>query len=96
MLPLLDTLAQVGEVSGQDLALLTDRVLKQQGLPQRYGSQFDFEDGAAILYPIRDSAGVDARRAAMGLMPLALYAGFLRQMYHATARPNGHAGSRGQ
>jgi hypothetical protein len=83
MLPVLDTLARVGEVSGQDLALVTDRVLKRQGLPQRYGSQFDFKDGAAILYPVEDSAGVDARRAALGLMPLALYAQFLRQMYRA-------------
>lgn len=83
MLPVLDTLARVGEVSGQDISLLTDRVLKGQGLPQRYGSQFDFKDGAAVLYPIEDSAGVDARRADMGLMPLALYAHFLRQVYHA-------------
>jgi len=87
MLPVLDTLARVGEVSGPDLALLTDRVLDHQGLPQRYGSQFTFKGGAAVPDPIEDSAGVDARRAAMGLMPLALYATLLRQMYHAAPGP---------
>lgn len=93
MLPVLDTLARVGEVSGQDISLLTDRVLKGQGLPQRYGSQFDFKDGAAVLYPIEDSAGVDARRAAMGLMPLAPYAQFLRRMYHtAPEKPSAKSG----
>ena len=93
MLPVLDTLARAGEVSGADLALLTDRVLDHQGLPQRYGSQFDFKDGAAILYPVEDSAGVDARRAAVGLMPLALYAHLLRQMYHAASeKPSAKSG----
>lgn len=95
MLPRLDTLARVGEVSGPDVALLTDRVLDHQGLPQRYGSQFNFKDGAAVPDPIEDSANVDARRAAMGLMPLALYARMLRQMYHASAEPKAGRGTGG-
>lgn len=87
MLPVLDTLAQAGEVSAPDVALLTDRVLMHEGLPQRYGSQFDLKNGTWVLYPVADSADVDARRAAMGLMPLALYEKFLRQMYRATPEP---------
>jgi Family of unknown function (DUF6624) len=87
MLPILDSLARVGEASGQDVALLTDRVLKGQGKPQRYGSQFDIKDGQLILWPITDSASVDARRAALGLMPLAEYMKFLESMYHARVRP---------
>lgn len=82
MLPVLDTLAMVGELSGQYVALLTDRVLKRRGLPQRYGSQFDLSGGTFSLYPIEDSANVDARRATLGLMPLAAYVDFVKQMYH--------------
>lgn len=93
MLPVLDTLARVGEVSAPDVALVTDRVLVHQGLPQRYGSQFTFKDGAAVPDPIEDSAGVDARRAAMGLMPLPLYARMLRQLYHASAPPKAASGT---
>lgn len=94
MLPLLDTLARVGEVSGQNIALLTDRVLKYRGLPQRYGTQVDFKNGTAVLYPIEDSTEVGARRAALGLMPLALYVRFVRRMYHAAPepKPSGTAG----
>jgi Family of unknown function (DUF6624) len=87
MLPNLDSLARVGEASGQDVALLTDRVLKRQGTPQRYGSQFDVNGGQLVLWPIADSAGVDGRRAALGLMPLAEYMKFLESMYHARVRP---------
>lgn len=86
MLPTLDTMARVGEAAGQDLALLTDRVLKGEGQPQRYGSQFDVKGGRFVLWPIADSATVDARRAALGLMPLADYEQALAAMYHASVK----------
>ncbi len=82
MLPKLDTLAGVGELDGQDLAMLTDRVLKRQGLPQRYGTQFDMTDSGLVLYPIEDSAGVAARRDSVGLMPLPEYERMLGSFYH--------------
>ena len=63
-----------GELDGRSLALLTDRVLVGQGHPQRYGSQFQATLGTGMaLYPIDDAGAVDARRAAMGLPPLAEY-----------------------
>lgn len=86
MAPRLDTLARAGEASGQEVALLTDRVLKAEGQPQRYGTQFDIKDGQLVLYPIADPAGVDARRAELGLMPLATYRQMLERMYVAPAR----------
>lgn len=86
MLPLLDSLARVGEMNGQNAALLTDRVLEGEGLPQRYGSQFNMKDGHLVLYPIADSAGVAERRAALGLIPLAEYEKLLAAMYHTSVK----------
>lgn len=82
LLPVLDTLARAGELSSQDVALLTDRTLKRQGLPQRYGTQFGVKDGRLVRYEIEDSARVDARRAAMGLPPMAVYEKVVRQQLH--------------
>jgi len=42
------------------------------GLPQRYGTQFDWDArGEMNPLPIEDPEGVDARRRAVGLPPLA-------------------------
>lgn len=62
-----------GGVTGHDFALLTDRVLVNQGKPQRYGSQLVAKDGVWVPKPLEDAAHVDARRAAVGQMPLADY-----------------------
>ncbi|MFL5507672.1 MAG: DUF6624 domain-containing protein [Gemmatimonadales bacterium] len=81
MLPLLDRAHAVGEVDGGPVALLTDRVAKAQGRPQRYGSQATIRDGRVFIDPIEDSAHVDERRARMGLMPLADYVRILDSVY---------------
>lgn len=63
-----------GEVSPTDLAMLEDRVRVSDGLPQRYGTQLSFQgDGPAHFDPIEDVAHLDARRAAAGLPPIAVY-----------------------
>ena len=54
-------------------ALLTDRVLLRQGKSQRYGSQFQMGKNGLEPSPIEDETNVDARRAQMGMMPLADY-----------------------
>ena len=81
-LPLLTAAFKGGEVSGQDLALLTDRVLVREGKPQLYGSQAKLVGGRLILDPIEDQANVDKRRASLGLPPLSEYLEFLKQLYH--------------
>jgi hypothetical protein len=63
-----------GDASGSELALLTDRVRKATGEPQLYGSQIHVTPGSPpTLWPVEDEANVDARRAEMGLPPLAEY-----------------------
>jgi hypothetical protein len=52
-------------------ALLTDRIAVSEGRLQTYGTQIDWdEQGQLSPSPIGDPAGVDARRAAVGLLPL--------------------------
>lgn len=81
MLPTLERLAARGELPPPDLALLTDRVLVHRGEPQRYGSQFDLVDGRLVPARVADPAGLDARRAAVGLPPMAEYARMLGELY---------------
>ena len=61
------------EVSQQDLALLTDRVLLAEGKPQIYGSQFVVRDGKWVPLNLEDEENVDARRAEVGLPPMHEY-----------------------
>lgn len=61
------------EVSKQEIAYLTDRIRMNAGQPQVYGSQYipDPNDpNRWIPYFLDDPAGVDARRATMGLPTL--------------------------
>ncbi len=90
MLPLVEAAYRRGDLAGQDLALLTDRVLVGDHRPQRYGTQAlpvtQWVSHEPALYAIEDSAGVDARRAQLGMQPLAEYLQLLKRMYFP-ARP---------
>lgn len=83
----LKTLAARGKDMGikkSDYAMLTDRVLRAQGKPQRYGTQFmpdPTHPGQMKMDPVEDPAGLDQRRAAMELPPIEDYACVLRVMY---------------
>lgn len=72
-LDLLRPAVAAGEADGQDLAYLTDRVLVGEGKPQVYGTQLKTVDGKLVPSEIGDAAGVDERRKAVGLGPLAEY-----------------------
>ena len=81
MLPVLERLTDSGEVKRSELALFTDRVLMHRGQPQRYGSQFNFVDGRMVAHRIEDLAQLDARRAEVGLPPMAEYVRVLSEAY---------------
>ena len=87
VLPLLERAYAAGEAEGQQVALLTDRLAVARGVPQVYGSQADVTGGRVVLKPIGDSASVDARRARIGLSPLAEYVRLLDSLYSRRARP---------
>lgn len=75
------------EADPADFALLKDRVLLHQGKPQLYGTQFGTDpDGTMFLDTTQDLDGLDARRQAMGLPPIADYKKTLSKLYHAKVR----------
>jgi hypothetical protein len=70
-LSLLEGAVAAGEAFPFMVAFLTDRVLIDQSLPQRYGTQHvGGPDGTLIPWTIAEPDQVDARRAAVGLEPL--------------------------
>ncbi len=87
MLRELVTAFEHGEADGQSVALLTDRVAVHRGQPQVYGTQADMRDGRMVFEPIADSAGLDSRRARMGMMPIGEYVRLLDSMYLARPTP---------
>ncbi len=74
-LPMLEVAAENGDLGWQTVALITDRDLMDDGLPQRYGSQVvrNPVSGEWTLYELDDPQGVDARRRSVGLDSLAHY-----------------------
>lgn len=75
-----------GEVSPEDVAFLTDRLLVADGKKQRYGTQFAQVGRQFVPLPIADEANVDARRKAAGLPPLAEYAKQVTELYGPPAQ----------
>jgi hypothetical protein len=61
-----------GDAPAWQMAMLTDRVRMGRGQPQVYGSiHVGDADGRLVPYVTEDPEGVEARRAAVGLPPLA-------------------------
>jgi len=75
-----------GDMDAVAVAMLEDRIRDFEGRGQVYGTQFDWDDEGHISpKPIADEANVDARRAAVGLPPLAEAVARMRQDVGATA-----------
>ena len=87
-LPVMQEAVKKGKAAPDQLALLEDRVLCTQGKPQIYGSQVRSNaKGKYEFYPIKDEAGVDQRRASVGLDPLENYARGFGIDYHLPKAP---------
>jgi hypothetical protein len=74
-LPVLKEAVRRGEANQDYAALLEDRILMREGKKQSYGSQLHSNEVTKQLelWPIEDEENVDARRASVGLEPLAEY-----------------------
>ena len=74
-LPLIKEAVAQKEARQSDLAMLEDRILTREGKKQTYGTQLRLNQTTQRmeLYPIEDEENVDARRATVGLEPLAQY-----------------------
>ena len=79
--------APPGDVDPAQVAMLEDRVRVLSGLPQRYGTQFDWDDDG-VMGPrtIEDPDGVEERRRAVGLPPLVEK---IRELREGVARAEG-------
>lgn len=82
LLPKLEVLAREGKIDGSALALVVDKELVAAGKLQRYGTQFKFVDGQAMMYAVEDPAGLEKRREEVLLMPMDAYKQKLGEMYH--------------
>ena len=81
MMPMLERAFAAREISGEEMALFTDRVAAGRGQAQLYGTQAEMRNGRAVLKPISDSSALDARRARMGLPPVREYLRLLDSIY---------------
>jgi hypothetical protein len=86
-LKLIQAAFKKGEVTGQQVAYLTDRVLVADKRNQLYGTQFQVKDGEMVPFPIEDEANVDKRRKGIGLSTLAEYKKDLEKTYKVSS-PN--------
>lgn len=68
-LPLIQDAVARADATPVELAYLEDRVLMHRGEPQVYGTQYRVVDGVLELWTVRDPAGLDERRAALGMEP---------------------------
>lgn len=80
--------ADRGEVSGESIALLTDRVRLAEGKKQLYGTQVrgDCTTGYALL-PTEDEGRLDERRAQVGLPAFGEYLQIMSRNFCSTKSP---------
>ena len=87
-LPHLEAAVRRGEVPAWAAAMLTDDILDAEGKPQLYGTNFEFKDGRLALKPVSDPAGLEERRARVGLPPLSEYIKGLEELYRVSIAPS--------
>ena len=81
-LALMEALVNQNEFTAIHLAYLTDRILVQDGKPQRYGTQGRSQDNGKIIpWQIEDEEHVNERRQALGLEPIEEYFKAMNEMY---------------
>lgn len=87
--PVMKEAVKNGKARPQDLALLEDRILTNQGKEQIYGSQVRTnEQGKNEFFPIQDEINVNKRRASVGLQPIEEYAKYFDIKYIAPKKKN--------
>ena len=82
MLPKIKNAFNSGDISGQDLALLVDRVLIAADEMQIYGSQIEIVNGDVIVLPVSEPEDLDIRRKKLGLSTMIQYIKLIRQVYN--------------
>ena len=87
-LPLIESKANEGIVDKTEYATLYDKMMKNKGLPQRYGTQVNMdilivgdveEPKTFSLWPVEDMEHLDSLRASVGLQPIDEYLEIVRE-----------------
>ena len=88
--PLLKAAALRNEARPDHVAMMEDRMLMGEGRKQIYGTGLKTDDVTKELklWPIEDEDGVDARRRAVGLPPMAEYLKFMGLIYTPPKKNN--------
>jgi BMFP domain-containing protein YqiC len=81
LLPQLEKLVAEDRIAGSNVALLVDTILRSEGKPQRFGTQFKIHGGKAVIDPVEDPARLDERRAKYQLSSMAEYKYVISQLY---------------
>lgn len=84
-LDLMTKAVERGDASAAYWAYLTDRVLRAERRPQRYGTQFTIGPQGLQPQSLEDPEGVDERRASVGLGPLDDYRRQMAEQYGGPA-----------
>jgi hypothetical protein len=88
-LEVLELAVDCGDAEPMHYAYLLDRVCMADGRDQVYGTQFvGSDDGRTVVpWPIEDRAGVDERRAKVGLPPVAENTRLMQEHYERERTP---------
>jgi hypothetical protein len=81
LLPQLERLVEQGQIAGSNVALLVDTILRSEGKPQRFGTQFKIRGNKAVIDPVEDPVHLDERRAKYQLSSMAEYKYVISQLY---------------
>ncbi|AZM57359.1 DUF6624 domain-containing protein [Streptomyces sp. NPDC005900] len=84
-LELLIEAVDAGDATASHVAYLIDRIHLHAGVPTRYGTQYArAEDGRYRMLPVEEPGGLDARRAQLGIPPVAEFERQLRELHAGT------------
>jgi len=79
-LKLLQSAVSRGDAEAQHAAYLDDRIAFNERRPQKYGTQFDWDEaGAMSPFKVDDEKAVDRRRRALGMTPFAEHVEAMRE-----------------
>jgi hypothetical protein len=73
VVPFVREAVAAGEADKSNLALLEDRILVRQGMPQIYGSQVSSTGAFVGIFRVKDESNLDKLRAEVGLEPICTY-----------------------
>lgn len=82
MLSQLQKLVDDDQIAGDSVALITDKLLVSESKPQRFGTQFNIQNGKLVMLPTEDPGHLQERRAKYLLPPLDEYRKVLSDTYH--------------